>query len=953
MSDTTVTKTYNMGRVVGWSTYEEFLKENPNIDPSVVTPMVYSTMVTYGVTRKVGIPATADKWQPVQGTDTVFYTATVEVPGATFGAVPVVGIDYNDYVSAGRYKDADGQSGANKELLEKAFNCIFTCYVSDVNGTRADSPSANSGYLTFAAYPDIIDYLDAVSALVPNSGLNDDFGSDLRVIVRGLSLSGFTGTDDKNIYFGPQGLVVTSGGTEAKYCEQETVDISALCLNASGYIWMSTGGGSTYFDNAPYRELARHPRGDVLVSTFGYLNPDFVEGTGAFENLGAYAFTYEEYQTMFPHNNNNVNEWNVIRTQVEALEAVSADEPKNYVYLIDGRASYDHIPGAHEPLYIIPVRKSDYYVNVGTFADPGFNAPLLKRRLHLAHTYNEDGDTVIVAPTKVLPNYLGSFWGTNHVPAECKLSYFGNGSLSDNKWLTLDVSTTDNYTAIDYGRLSTVVWTPDSPDDNNIAPLGEYVVFSNQSSVIFNGLFQSVRDTVNTCHFVRRGAYLAMNIPTWVTQKSDNFCWKVDLTDMSATVENGVLKINNSAYVYPGELIVLGTKNDYRVYLVLNTITDGNPELILSTETIFTMEIADPSATIGTPMDDYTDYIVIAEDDFQDAIHAMTKDVYTDTNNTYSFTLTNTDFTPGILFNITHHVGDAYGGNKEYRYSFVQHRGNAYRFASGELWTSNSNLSNVAGHPGTYNSVFPCYGQTLPTEDRSWHYNAPAVLAHTQAKKLFQDFGYDIADYVHEDYQNISLGKFLQECVLRNDLISAMSDSTMRSTGVNSTLHLYSKADLNYTSGVLPTPTDVSPITASLVLSASTSANSYFSTAYYTAVYKDGTVVDVNNPDYPIWASVSKSPEGMEITSVSVTDNSGSQLDFSGNSGTIEADTIKWLDLLVGLGSGKSVDVLKGARFGRDNNDCNYIETADGTRLYISTTEPTGDIPEGSIGIGW
>ena len=55
----------------------------------------------------------------------------------------------------------------------------------------------------------------------------------------------------------------------------------------------------------------------------------------------------------------------------------------------------------------------------------------------------------------------------------------------------------------------------------------------------------------------------------------------------------------------------------------------------------------------------------------------------------------------------------------------------------------------------------------------------------------------------------------------------------------------------------------------------------------------------------------------------------------------------------MGLEWGKSVDVLKGARFGRDNNDCNYIETADGTRLYISTTEPTGDIPEGSIGIGW
>jgi len=33
--------------------------------------------------------------------------------------------------------------------------------------------------------------------------------------------------------------------------------------------------------------------------------------------------------------------------------------------------------------------------------------------------------------------------------------------------------------------------------------------------------------------------------------------------------------------------------------------------------------------------------------------------------------------------------------------------------------------------------------------------------------------------------------------------------------------------------------------------------------------------------------------------------------------------------------------------------DDNYIEMENGIRLYISDTEPTGTIPEGSIGIGW
>lgn len=30
----------------------------------------------------------------------------------------------------------------------------------------------------------------------------------------------------------------------------------------------------------------------------------------------------------------------------------------------------------------------------------------------------------------------------------------------------------------------------------------------------------------------------------------------------------------------------------------------------------------------------------------------------------------------------------------------------------------------------------------------------------------------------------------------------------------------------------------------------------------------------------------------------------------------------------------------------------NYVQVGD-TRLYVSSTQPTGDIPDGSIGVGW
>jgi hypothetical protein len=91
--------------------------------------------------------------------------------------------------------------------------------------------------------------------------------------------------------------------------------------------------------------------------------------------------------------------------------------------------------------------------------------------------------------------------------------------------------------------------------------------------------------------------------------------------------------------------------------------------------------------------------------------------------------------------------------------------------------------------------------------------------------------------------------------------------------------------------------------------------------------------------------------------SISTIDDNGVQLDFSGNEGEIPVDKITWLDLLIGLGTGKSIDLLHGLKVRKTASDCNYLITADGTRLYISTTEPIlgpgEELPDGSIGIGW
>ena len=38
---------------------------------------------------------------------------------------------------------------------------------------------------------------------------------------------------------------------------------------------------------------------------------------------------------------------------------------------------------------------------------------------------------------------------------------------------------------------------------------------------------------------------------------------------------------------------------------------------------------------------------------------------------------------------------------------------------------------------------------------------------------------------------------------------------------------------------------------------------------------------------------------------------------------------------------------------GIDHTENNYIEMKNGVRLYISSTAPTGNIPDGSVGVGW
>lgn len=177
------TKTYNTGRVVGWSAYEEFLKQNPDIDPSVVTEQIWITATTYGVTRTVNLQTTG--WS---GTNIL--TKTVAVPGAVWGTIPIAGIHF-DALSA----LADTATAAsNKQKVMRAAENIFACYCSNSSGVKLANASQTGGYITFCAHPALI-----------NSGL-----TEIPLIIRGLGLEGLA---DGHAYLGPEGMVGGAGGS--------------------------------------------------------------------------------------------------------------------------------------------------------------------------------------------------------------------------------------------------------------------------------------------------------------------------------------------------------------------------------------------------------------------------------------------------------------------------------------------------------------------------------------------------------------------------------------------------------------------------------------------------------------------------------------------------------------------------------------------------------------------
>ena len=200
---------------------------------------------------------------------------------------------------------------------------------------------------------------------------------------------------------------------------------------------------------------------------------------------------------------------------------------------------------------------------------------------------------------------------------------------------------------------------------------------------------------------------------------------------------------------------------------------------------------------------------------------------------------------------------------------------------------------------------------------------------------------------------------FLQYAAAQRDLTQPLSTAAS-TTPIVETFYMYSANTIE----VIAQPSftwDNKKVGAARITASTTSADFYKPanmSIVTISVAADDTVTpisdvtkDCTSTSYHRWASTVSNDES-EVKALSLVDDFGSYLATAGAAGNITADVIRWSDLLDSLNINKSIDIL-GGLLNLKNSGSNYIQLSTGLRLYISASEPTGTIPENSIGIGW
>ena len=219
---------------------------------------------------------------------------------------------------------------------------------------------------------------------------------------------------------------------------------------------------------------------------------------------------------------------------------------------------------------------------------------------------------------------------------------------------------------------------------------------------------------------------------------------------------------------------------------------------------------------------------------------------------------------------------------------------------------------------------------------------------------------------IHSDYHNIDFQSFMQYAATGRDMSQPISSVTTSSAPVTKRWYLFSAADIQTIKQMTPIaypPNDWgTTYYASAVMKANMSTFDFYKMAelHILELNNSGGIItegiDVTNTyrnsSYHQWVASGRSGVH-ETKALSLVDNSGALLSTSGASGSISTEVLNWNVLLEALSQNKTIDVLGDGLRGMKSSGDNYIQLGNSMRLYLSSTEPTGTIPEGSLGIGW
>ena len=348
----------------------------------------------------------------------------------------------------------------------------------------------------------------------------------------------------------------------------------------------------------------------------------------------------------------------------------------------------------------------------------------------------------------------------------------------------------------------------------------------------------------------------------------------------------------------------------------------------------------------------------------KDTIVMQTTHGFNFTSDTTTMGTTSTDIM-GTLYPVTSDYSVQTGGYKDAddNYVFTDHP--ILHYAVKDFQTFTRAMVAVPKSPIGYNNQFVEWFASLPLAEAVGMGNVDPA---TTGASILTAMGVD------DSYKDLDFQSFLQYAAAQRDLTQPLSEPAS-TTPIIDTFYMYSKdtitsiADSEFTwdnntvikeasakmvasttSADYYKPSNMSIITVDIDSEVNTST-----TPYTVRINSITDVADVTtsctSTSYHRWASTVANKES-EIKALSLIDNFGSYLPTAGVAGNISVDVIKWADLLDALNINKSIDIL-GGLINLKNSGDNYIQLSTGLRLYISATEPTGTIPENSIGIGW